>query len=86
MVAYWLADGNFTCPVREPLSLLTRTYQFDLKPTDFGGLYERSTIGDILKNAFFLKYTSNGVVHRDLYKTITVPTIAAVAAAVCTSL
>ncbi|KAG9084029.1 hypothetical protein FRC06_004267, partial [Ceratobasidium sp. 370] len=52
---------------------------FTCPPDDFGALYERSTLEDILKNAFFQKHNSVGVIHRDLFSTIPIGAIAAAA-------
>ncbi|KAG9089793.1 hypothetical protein FS749_001054 [Ceratobasidium sp. UAMH 11750] len=52
---------------------------FTCPPDDFGALYERSVLEDVLKYAFFQKQNSVGVIHRDLFSTIPIGAIATVA-------
>ncbi|KAG8703500.1 hypothetical protein FRC08_002804 [Ceratobasidium sp. 394] len=53
---------------------------FTCPPDNFGALYERPILEDVLKHAFFQKQNSVGVIHRDLFSTIPIGAIATVAA------
>ncbi|CAE7184119.1 unnamed protein product [Rhizoctonia solani] len=55
---------------------------FTCPSDDLGGLYENPIFEMILKQAFFLKINSPGVAHRDLWETVTIPALAAVASVV----
>ncbi|KAG8730681.1 hypothetical protein FRC10_002415 [Ceratobasidium sp. 414] len=65
---------------RDTMKYWTTDGNFTCPPDDFGALYERSTLEDILRHAFFQKHNSVGVIHRDLFSTIPIGAVATAAA------
>ncbi|KAG8730951.1 hypothetical protein FRC10_002160, partial [Ceratobasidium sp. 414] len=65
---------------KDTVKYWTKDGNFTCPPNDFGALYERSTLADIVKHVFFQKHNSLGVIHRDLFSTIPIGAIATAAA------